>query len=355
MSLAYQQAPSNARTRRMLTFVVTLAVLNIPLLIIGLLDASKSLLTLILVLVAYGYYALYYTLVRAGYGVLATYGCVLLLVLLIGVGVHNGGGYLLATGSLYVLLLVAVGLVLDEPRALDLTLVVCLLGYGGLAYYEHVVAPPLVFAELYQTQNRLAVGSVITALLLSMVGVWRLMRTSLVSLRRSTAAIERARYDAEQSARENAELVAQAHERNLALSATEARLRDTVDALALPLIPLAAGVALLPLVGFVDDRRAEQLLDGLLRGVHEQRIRAVVIDITGLRDIDERVARALLQAADAARLLGAEVVISGIGAEAAQAIVSLGIDLRALRTAGSLGAALQLLGTGRPSASGSAS
>lgn len=350
MSFTYQPAQANARTRRMLAFVATLAVLNIPLLIIGLLDASRSLLTLILVLVAYGYYVLYYTLVRAGYGVPATYGCVLLLVALIGAGVHNGGGYLLANGGLYILLLVAVGLVLDEPRALDLTLVLCLLGYGGLAYYEQIVAPPLVFAELYQTDNRLAVGSVVTALLLSMLGVWRLMRSSLVSLRRSTAAIERARYDAEQRARENAELVAQAHERNQALSATEARLRDTVEALALPLIPLEAGVALLPLVGFIDDRRAERLLDGLLRGVHEQRIRAVVIDITGLRDIDERAARVLLQAADAARLLGAEVVLSGIGAEAAQAIVSLGIDLRALRTAGSLGAALQLLGASQPAA-----
>ncbi len=343
VSTNYGDALMRTRIQRMLTFIVTLALLNVPLLIVGLIDLPKSPVTLILVLVAFVYYAIYYQLVRAGYGVPATYVCVVVLVVLISAGVHNGGGFLLANSALYFLLLVAVGLVLDQPRAVDAALVACLIGYGAVAFYELMVEAPQPFASLYQTNNMIAVTGVLLSILLAMVGVWRLMRSSIVSLTRSTAAIERARLDAENRARDNAELVAQAQVNNDMLRSTEARLRETIDALALPLIPLEQGVALLPLVGYIDERRAEQLLEGLLQGIQGQRISAVVIDITGLRAIDERVARALIQAAQAARLLGADVVFSGIGADAAQALVALDTNLRMLRTSGSLSNALRTL------------
>jgi anti-anti-sigma regulatory factor len=336
-------ALTRTRTQRMLTFIVTLALLNVPLLIVGLIDLPKSPVTLILVLLAFVYYAIYYQLVRAGYGVPATYVCVVVLVVLISAGVHNGGGFLLANSALYFLLLVAVGLVLDEPRAVDATLVACLIGYGAVAFYEVMIEAPRPFASLYQTNNLIAVAGVLLSILLAMVGVWRLMRSSIVSLTRSTSAIERARLDAENRARENAELVAQAQVNNDMLRSTEARLRETVEALALPLIPLEQGIALLPLVGYIDERRAEQLLEGLLQGIQGQRISAVVIDVTGLRAIDERVARVLIQAAQAARLLGADVVFSGIGADAAQALVALDTNTRMLRTSGSLSNALHTL------------
>jgi anti-anti-sigma regulatory factor len=339
----YRDALMRTRTQRMLTFIVTLALLTLPLLVVGLIDLPKSPVTLILVSIAYFYYVIYYQLIRAGYGVPATYACVVLLVVLISAGVHNGGGFLLASSALYFLLLVAVGLVLDEPRAIDATLIACLIGYGSIAFYELMVEPPRAFASLYQNPKMIPVAGVVLSILLAMVGVWRLMRSSVVSLIRSTSAIERARLEAENRARENAELVAQAHVNNEMLRSTEARLRATVDALALPLIPLEQGVALLPLVGYIDERRAEQFLEGLLHGIQAQRIRAVVIDITGLRAIDERVALALIQAAQAARLLGAEVVLSGIGADAAQALVALDTNLSMLQTSGSLSNALRML------------
>lgn len=346
----YRTALLRTRTQRMLTFVVTLAILNLPLLIIGLLDLPKSPVTLILVLVAFVYYAIYYQLIRVGYGVPATYVCMVLLVALISAGVHNGGGFLLANNALYFLLLVAVGLVLDEPRAIDATLAACLIGYGTVAFYELRVMPPPAFTSLYQTTNMLGVAGVILSILLTMVGVWRLMRSSVVTLIRSTSAIERSRLEAEDRARENAELVAKSRMNNMTLRATEARLRETIDALALPLIPLEPGVALLPLVGHVDDKRAGQLVERLLQGIHDQRIGGVVIDITGLREIDERVAMALIQAAQAARLLGATVVLSGVGADTAQALVGLNTDLTMLQTSGSLSNALRLLAAQRSEA-----
>src|SRR5262249_22122882 len=100
------------RARRIRAFIIILAVLNLPLLLVGLLDFRATPLTLLLVLASYLYYALYYILLRAGYGVPATYVCVALLVVLIALGIHNGGGSLSATNGLYFLLVVGVALVL---------------------------------------------------------------------------------------------------------------------------------------------------------------------------------------------------------------------------------------------------
>ena len=334
---------ARTQNQRMRLFVITLAVLNLPLIFIGLVDLRSSPVTLILTLTTTAYYALYYWLVRAGYGVPATYACVVLLSLLLAVGIHNGGGFLTAISSLYFLLLVAVGLVLDDPRALDATLVLCVLSYGALAYVELAYVLPPVFASLYRTTNRLAVGSSVAGMLVTLVGVWRLMRANVQVIHRATGELEQARGAAEQRAHENATLADQLQVNNAALRDTETRLRETVDALALPLIPLEAGVALLPLVGYLDEVRAEQMVSGLLEGIHRQRARAVVIDITGLRMVDAQSAAALLRAAHAARLLGARVVLSGIGAEAAQSLVLLDTDLSTIEVASSLSNALELL------------
>lgn len=342
-SIRQPTALEQTRTQRMQIFVVTLALLNLPLLIIGLIDLRSSPVTLILTLITYGYYALYYALVRRGYGVPATYGCVTLLAVLIGAGVHNGGGFLLALNALYALLLVAVGLVLDDARALDYTLLICVISYGAVAAVELTLQPPLVFASLYATNNRLAVSASVVTMLVTLAGIWRLMRANVTMMQRTTAEIECARRSAEERAHENAGLVAEAESSNRQLRTTEARLRATVDALALPLIPLENGIALLPLVGYVDQARGERLIGALLDGIHSQRVRGVVIDITGLRDVDERVAATLLRGAQAARLLGTTVVLSGVGAETAQALVSLHTSMDALETTGSLNDALARL------------
>jgi hypothetical protein len=67
---------ANTRARRVRNFIAILAVLNVPLLVVGLLDLSASPLTLTLVLASYGYYMIYFLLLRAGYEVPATYICV---------------------------------------------------------------------------------------------------------------------------------------------------------------------------------------------------------------------------------------------------------------------------------------
>jgi rsbT co-antagonist protein RsbR len=108
--------------------------------------------------------------------------------------------------------------------------------------------------------------------------------------------------------------------------------RQALVELSTPLIPVADGVLAMPLIGAIDQMRAALIMETLLAGVVQQRARAVIIDITGVRTIDVHVAEALLRSARAVRLLGAETVITGVGPAVAQTLVQLGVDLRDLVT-----------------------
>lgn len=106
--------------------------------------------------------------------------------------------------------------------------------------------------------------------------------------------------------------------------------------LSTPLIPIADGVMVMPLVGSMDTRRAEQVLETVLRGVQSNRAAVVIIDITGIRLVDESVANTLLNAARALRMLGAEAVLTGIRPEVAQTLVGLNADLGSVVVRGTL-------------------
>jgi rsbT co-antagonist protein RsbR len=99
-----------------------------------------------------------------------------------------------------------------------------------------------------------------------------------------------------------------------------------------PLIPLTDGVVVMPLIGSIDSRRAQQVLDTLLQGITERHARIAILDITGVPIVDTQVAGALIRAAQAAQLLGAQVVLTGIRPEVAQTLVGLGTELRGIIT-----------------------
>lgn len=108
-----------------------------------------------------------------------------------------------------------------------------------------------------------------------------------------------------------------------------------------PLIPLADGVLAMPLIGAIDAGRAERIVEALLAGVTAQRARTVILDVTGVREIDARVAEMLLRAARAVRLLGAEAVLTGVSPEVAATLVALGVDMHGLVTLASLRAGIE--------------
>ena len=116
--------------------------------------------------------------------------------------------------------------------------------------------------------------------------------------------------------------------------------RAALAELSTPLLPVADGVLVMPLIGAVDSTRAEMIMEALLAGVSAQRAHTVILDITGVREIDTWVASALLRAAASIKLLGAGTILTGVGPAVAQTLVHLGVDLGDLDTRGSLRAGI---------------
>ncbi|GIW01411.1 PAS domain S-box protein [Roseiflexus sp.] len=116
------------------------------------------------------------------------------------------------------------------------------------------------------------------------------------------------------------------------IEAQRAALRE----LSTPLLPISSDVVVMPIIGAVDSARAQQIMDTLLEGVSEHHASLAILDITGVKVMDTQVAGALLHAAHAVRLLGAQVVLSGIRPEIAQTLVHIGIDMRDLVTRSTL-------------------
>jgi rsbT co-antagonist protein RsbR len=106
--------------------------------------------------------------------------------------------------------------------------------------------------------------------------------------------------------------------------AEQQRLLDLVSVLETPVIAIAEGVLLAPIVGHLDSRRAGQLTQRLLDAVYAQRARAVIIDIAGVPLVDTQVAQLLIRTAQSIRLLGSRVALTGISSETAMTLSSLG-------------------------------
>ncbi|MGB3223395.1 MAG: protoglobin domain-containing protein [Desulforhopalus sp.] len=112
--------------------------------------------------------------------------------------------------------------------------------------------------------------------------------------------------------------------------------QEAIRELSTPVLPFREGMLLLPIIGQIDSQRARQLTEHLLESIRANRARVIVIDITGVATVDSRVANHLVQTVEAARLMGAEVVVSGISPEIALTMVTLGIDLGSVHTVGDL-------------------
>ncbi|MGC8801457.1 MAG: PAS-domain containing protein [Chloroflexus sp.] len=102
--------------------------------------------------------------------------------------------------------------------------------------------------------------------------------------------------------------------------------------LSTPLLEVAERVLLAPMIGAFDSTRVDSLIEMLLRTVQQRRARVVVLDVTGVPVIDTQVAHAILQCAVSIRLLGAQLVLTGIRPDVAQTLVALGVDLSTIVT-----------------------
>jgi rsbT co-antagonist protein RsbR len=116
--------------------------------------------------------------------------------------------------------------------------------------------------------------------------------------------------------------------------------QTAIRELSSPLLPLTDTVVALPLIGSIDSNRAQQITETLLEGIAQQGATIALVDITGVSMVDTQVAHTLVQAARAVRLLGAQMILTGIKPEIAQTIIHLGVELDGIITYSTLQAGI---------------
>jgi DNA-binding response OmpR family regulator/anti-anti-sigma regulatory factor len=112
--------------------------------------------------------------------------------------------------------------------------------------------------------------------------------------------------------------------------------RERLLELSTPLIPITDRILVMPLIGTMDAGRARQAIETLLEGASRRAAEFVILDITGIKHVDEGVAATLVDAASGLRLLGTRTVITGIGPEVARTLVQINASLRGIATKGTL-------------------
>ncbi len=112
--------------------------------------------------------------------------------------------------------------------------------------------------------------------------------------------------------------------------------QEAIRELSTPVLQVRERLVILPIIGALDGQRARQLTEQLLRSIRTNRAKVVVIDITGVPEIDSTVANYLVQTVDASRLMGASVIITGLSAEIALTLVTIGVDLSKVNAVGDL-------------------
>lgn len=120
------------------------------------------------------------------------------------------------------------------------------------------------------------------------------------------------------------------------------RQREEMRELSTPVIELWRGVLALPLVGTLDSARAELVMESLLEGIAKYDAKVAILDITGVPTVDGMIAQRLLKTVAAARLMGSECIISGIGPRIAHTMVQLGVDVGNVQTTSRLSDALAI-------------
>ena len=126
------------------------------------------------------------------------------------------------------------------------------------------------------------------------------------------------------------------------------RQQQEISELSTPVVQLWKGIVALPLIGTLDSARTQVVMENLLQTIVDVEAEIAIIDITGVPTVDTLVAQYLLKTVAAARLMGADCIISGVRAQIAQTMVHLGVELNVVSKANMADAfALAMRRTGR--------
>ncbi len=161
------------------------------------------------------------------------------------------------------------------------------------------------------------------------------------------AALEQHKQEVHERKQAEERLKQEIHDRKLAEQALLDKLEiirrqeDSIRAMSTPILQLWEGVLALPVIGLVDNARANQMMESLLEAIVKTQARFTILDLTGVDAMDTSAADHLLKVVRAARLLGTRCVMSGISPSMAQTIVGLELDLSELQSFSTLESALR--------------
>ena len=128
--------------------------------------------------------------------------------------------------------------------------------------------------------------------------------------------------------------------------AAEERIRkqqhEILEMATVPVVQVWDGIVMVPLIGTLDSQRTQQLMERLLQKVSETLSPVALLDITGVPTVDTQTAQHLIETISAVRLLGAEVVLTGVRPTIAQTLVHLGVDLSSILTRSSLASGVRV-------------
>lgn len=120
--------------------------------------------------------------------------------------------------------------------------------------------------------------------------------------------------------------------------------QSLIHDLSVPILPITPTVLVLPLIGTLDHHRLELIRQRALEAVEQAHARTLILDVTGVPELDQHGAQGLLLVAQATRMMGSQCVLAGLRPRLAQALVQLGVELRSLRTYATLQRALEAVG-----------
>lgn len=122
---------------------------------------------------------------------------------------------------------------------------------------------------------------------------------------------------------------------------TIAEQSETLLKMSTPVAAIWKGILLLPVVGIIDSKRAQDIMNAMLTKIAETQSRVIILDISGVGFVDTAVANHLIKITRATKLMGCECAISGLSPAIAQTIVELGIDVGSITTTATLKDALE--------------
>jgi rsbT co-antagonist protein RsbR len=267
---------------------------------------------------------------------------------LLAVGIHQGESTILS----FAVPIVLCGLVVGR-KGLVTVILLCLVSIGLIAVLESIGSPWVGIAQLSEMDPLGIFGSSATSLiaigfLLDRFGTS--LREALQSMKTREHELELLRASLEQTVTERTASLqfaldqGEQREEQLAIALQELRTNQAmVRDLSAPVLPVLPGVLLAPLVGTIDDERANVFAQNILSQVEQQSTRHVILDITGVPLVDTQVAQTLLKTASAVRLLGATTFLVGVRPEVAQTLVALGANLDDIPTYADLREAVAIL------------